>query len=1402
MAKVVNTFTKGKLNKDLDARLVPNGEYRDARNVQVSKSEGPDVGELENVLGNELMFNFRSDIQLTNFGNRCIGYLVDESTSNVYLFITSYTDPNPSQITYNKMAENAIVRYNTQQPVVIGTNPKKLVEGNFLNFSTTNPIYGVNLLEGLLYWTDNRNQPRVINLNKAEAQGITYYTTEDQISVAKYNPYEAIQLFQESALGGAGTYETTMKDVTSLFLPNGGSVLCDGAWDGNSAGAGNLVSDGQGIFPQVGTTIYYEDATGSIVSTGSVVGGLSGFPQLNASPTLGAPLPDGTKLIFNPNPYYDKNFAGDPSYLEDLFVRFSYRYRYEDNEYSLMAPFTQIAFIPKQDGYFMYIKQDVPRLSKDDQSDAYRSTVVQFVENKVDEIKLIFNLPFAGDNLRDALKIKDMQILIKESDGLAIRIIDTITIDEIESQAGATSVFTYNYLSKKPFKVLTTAESTRVSDQIPVRAFAQEISGNRVIYGNFQNKHTPPKFIDYNVGVSEKDNFNLLTGTAQVDGNQTPGVGDVLVIKNWTPFDGSSDILVGSEVFDNTGNLLFTVTGLPTPNTEVTVSTAGTFTNNDDLIFRPIGNDTTTTSVVEYPNSTLKQNRNYQVGIVLSDRYGRQSSVVLSQNDTVSAIAGQNFIGDTVYNAYLNPSQPPGIWKGDSLKVLFNSTIGPSSFNRSTLEPGLYNGNPNSSLYNPLGWYSYKIVVKQTEQEYYNVYLPGIMAAYPEDLILEENSTSHAVLINDNINKVPRDLTEVGPDQKQYRSSVQLFGRVENTNNLLNLITPSVAGLPAFDDVGEANTQYYPEIKADTVSTISVLQDLFDFDPLDPPRPNYFPQFYLFESNPSIARISTQKKIGQVADTNYAVASGLVVTAGDYAGSPAGGDPIQLKNINGTLVDNMVVVSPGLPDDIFVSGLGAAPDEIELSQDVTLVEDQLIQLAPGYPSNNQGDPFLPGIQFLSVYETSPFVSNLDIYWESTTSGLISDLNNLIINSTEGASGVDGFNPSDWDEGLQQPTLPATPRFISNTNFFPVDSFGVAIDPADITDIQLLSVTDQDNNLRSNYFELYGSIGNPFGLPSNGAIAAGTFNISTTQDYYDNVYFTPAPGNDRLFNFYLSTTTNVSGTATLSFQFLAQGPKNVDPSFTITPVSKVVNTDRQDTSNLFTFAGVNGADNPDLRVGNLSAQIVNIAKTFAGVTTQITENFEDFFDLINIDVNPPTLDTALRIADSAIDPGDYEITIEYQDALDVDGDTVTVRLDRTTDIAAFKFATFNCDDEYSPPIDYSVLLIEVSGSPIAAQDGVYLYDNTLNGNSLNGISNGTGNVITINADQAYVVGSGDPNPCLSTLWYSSTMTLEQIRNEFSSEDCVNNGNCDSSSPGWGGLSDVDISDYTVEIIGTP
>ena len=49
MPEIKNTFLKSKMNKDLDARLIPNGEYRDGKNISVSFSEGSSVGSLENI---------------------------------------------------------------------------------------------------------------------------------------------------------------------------------------------------------------------------------------------------------------------------------------------------------------------------------------------------------------------------------------------------------------------------------------------------------------------------------------------------------------------------------------------------------------------------------------------------------------------------------------------------------------------------------------------------------------------------------------------------------------------------------------------------------------------------------------------------------------------------------------------------------------------------------------------------------------------------------------------------------------------------------------------------------------------------------------------------------------------------------------------------------------------------------------------------------------------------------------------------------------------------------------------------------------------------------------------------------------------------------------------------------
>ena len=55
MPEIKRLFNASKMNRDLDDRLVPPGEYREALNINVSKSEGSDMGSVENLLGNKLI---------------------------------------------------------------------------------------------------------------------------------------------------------------------------------------------------------------------------------------------------------------------------------------------------------------------------------------------------------------------------------------------------------------------------------------------------------------------------------------------------------------------------------------------------------------------------------------------------------------------------------------------------------------------------------------------------------------------------------------------------------------------------------------------------------------------------------------------------------------------------------------------------------------------------------------------------------------------------------------------------------------------------------------------------------------------------------------------------------------------------------------------------------------------------------------------------------------------------------------------------------------------------------------------------------------------------------------------------------------------------------------------------
>ena len=52
MPEIKRNFIKGKMNKDLDERIVQNGEYRNALNIEVATSDGSDVGTIQNIKGN------------------------------------------------------------------------------------------------------------------------------------------------------------------------------------------------------------------------------------------------------------------------------------------------------------------------------------------------------------------------------------------------------------------------------------------------------------------------------------------------------------------------------------------------------------------------------------------------------------------------------------------------------------------------------------------------------------------------------------------------------------------------------------------------------------------------------------------------------------------------------------------------------------------------------------------------------------------------------------------------------------------------------------------------------------------------------------------------------------------------------------------------------------------------------------------------------------------------------------------------------------------------------------------------------------------------------------------------------------------------------------------------------
>ena len=192
MANIQRNFVAGRMNKSLDERLVPNGEYVDALNVRLGSTEESEIGAVENAKGNTQVTSLQyiNGTKLSSSA-RCIGALEDGANETIYWFVH---DPDFSVGATGKL--DLIVSYHSITGALIyhvvsvdnGTG-----SSTTLNFDPDFLITGVDKIENLLLFTDNTNPPRVININTNYADPVANIDqfTAEEIMVIKKPPIAA-----------------------------------------------------------------------------------------------------------------------------------------------------------------------------------------------------------------------------------------------------------------------------------------------------------------------------------------------------------------------------------------------------------------------------------------------------------------------------------------------------------------------------------------------------------------------------------------------------------------------------------------------------------------------------------------------------------------------------------------------------------------------------------------------------------------------------------------------------------------------------------------------------------------------------------------------------------------------------------------------------------------------------------------------------------------------------------------------------------------------------------------------------------------------------------------------------------------------------------------------------------
>lgn len=153
----------GTMDQDTEARYLGPANYRYLLNGRTAINSQGTFGAVEDVMGNVLVPN----LNLPNVGvNKVIGSYEDIAGQSCIYFV------------YNSNGFHGIYRWFANSPLSLNGSIETIYQvkqpaayydfyPNPLNFQSTKLITGINLVEDLLCWTDDYNEPKCINITRA-----------------------------------------------------------------------------------------------------------------------------------------------------------------------------------------------------------------------------------------------------------------------------------------------------------------------------------------------------------------------------------------------------------------------------------------------------------------------------------------------------------------------------------------------------------------------------------------------------------------------------------------------------------------------------------------------------------------------------------------------------------------------------------------------------------------------------------------------------------------------------------------------------------------------------------------------------------------------------------------------------------------------------------------------------------------------------------------------------------------------------------------------------------------------------------------------------------------------------------------------------------------------------------